>query len=384
MTSAGRTRHRVYLVSGMFGFGRLAGYDYFGHLVRAIEESFADAGVPVVVEVISPSPTASMRRRAKMVALAISASAGSDDGPIHVVGHSTGGLDARLVASPSASIDVPASALAWQKRLRSVVTLNTPHYGTPLAAFFTTVAGTRLLYAISLLTVTTLSIGAPPLSAFSSLVAAIGSIDKSLGIDIHLLDRTTDLVLRIIGERTRGEVHEWFGEMRADQGGIVQIMPEAMDMFNAAVENRPKTRYACVATAAPPPRPLRLAMSIHSPYAALSATLYSTLYSLVARPVARYPYAAATPETARLVLEHVEHELDDSMNDGIVPTASMLWGDVVWVGKGDHLDVVGHFRSRGEHGYGTKHVDWLTSGANFDEAAFRSMADAIAGVLLGR
>ncbi len=380
MTGRGHAPHRVYLVSGMFGFGRLAGYDYFGHIVRAIEARYADEGVPVVVEVISPPPTSSMRRRAAMVALAIAASAGDGDSPIHIVGHSTGGLDARLVASPTTSLRVPEGALAWQKRLRSIVTINTPHYGTPLAAFFTTVAGTRLLYAISLLTVTTLSVGAPPLSAFSSLVAAIGSIDKSMGVDIHLLDRTTSLILRFIGERTRGEVHEWFSEMHSDQGGIVQIMPEAMDMFNAALEDRPGTRYASIASAAPPPRPLRLAMSIRSPYAAISATLYSTLYELVSRPVERYPYATPTAEAARLVLEHVEHELDDSMNDGIVPTASMLWGDVVWVGKGDHLDVVGHFRDdEREH---KQHVDWLTSGANFGRYRFRSMTDALTRVLL--
>ncbi len=378
--SSRASAHRVYLVSGMFGFGHLAGYDYFGHVARAIEARFVAEGVPMALEVLAPPPTASMRRRAAMVATAIAASADGSDGPIHIVGHSTGGLDARLVASPTTNLPVSADVLAWQKRLRSIVTINTPHYGTPLAAFFTTAAGTRLLYAISLLTVTTLSLGGLPLSAFSSLVAAIGSIDTAMGFDVRLLDRATSLVLRVIGERTRGEVHDWFGEIRADQGGIVQIMPEAMDMFNAALEDRSGTRYACIATASPPPRPLRTLMSMRSPYAALCATLYSTLYEVVSRPVERYAYASPTAEAAQLVTEQIGHELDDAMNDGVVPTESMLWGDLVWVGKGDHLDVVGHFRD--DQRDDEKHVDWLTSGAHFDRARFRSMTDALTDVLL--
>jgi len=386
-SGAAPVAHRVYLVPGMFGFGTLAGYEYFGHLAEAISARFAEAGVPVVIEVISTPPTASMRRRAAVVATTIAASSGAEPGagsgasvggPIHLVGHSTGGLDARLVTSPTTNLGVPSEALSWRSRARSVVTLNTPHYGTPLAAFFTTVAGTRLLYAISLLTVTTLSIGAPPLSAFSSLLAAIASVDDALGIDVHLVDRATDLVLRFIGERGRGEVHEWLDEIRQDQGGIVQITPEAMDVFNAATEDGPGIFYASLASAAPPPRPVRLASRIRSPYAALSATLFSTLYKVVARAPERYPYATATPAAAELVHAGVEHELDSAMNDGIVPTASMLWGELVWAGKGDHLDVVGHFRDDS----GDAHVDWLASGANFGRYRFRTMTDAIARVLL--
>ena len=55
-------------------------------------------------------------------------------------------------------------------------------------------------------------------------------------------------------------------------------MPEAMDLFNAATENRKGVRYASVATAAPPPRTLRFARRVRSPYAALTAAMYSTLY----------------------------------------------------------------------------------------------------------
>src|SRR5690349_22569220 len=97
------TTHHVYFVPGMFGFGRLAGYDYFHHVREAIESRFADAGVEVVFEVVPTPPTSSLRHRARMLAKAVRQSAG-DAGPIHLVGHSTGGLDLRLVLSPSSDL----------------------------------------------------------------------------------------------------------------------------------------------------------------------------------------------------------------------------------------------------------------------------------------
>ena len=79
------------------------------------------------------------------------------------MGHSTGGLDARLLASP-ACISRSIGTLRWMPRLASVTTLNTPHFGTPLASFFATVSGQRMLYAISALTVIALTLGGPPLA----------------------------------------------------------------------------------------------------------------------------------------------------------------------------------------------------------------------------
>ena len=49
--------------------------------------------------------------------------------------------------------------------------MNTPHYGTPLASFFATVNGQRVLYALCAFTFIALSLGAPPLAAASVLVA---------------------------------------------------------------------------------------------------------------------------------------------------------------------------------------------------------------------
>jgi hypothetical protein len=65
-------------------------------------------------------------------------------------------------------------------------------------------------------------------------------------------------------------------------------------------------------------------------------------------------------------------------NDGVVPLRSQIWGDVVWAGYADHLDVLGHFDGRGD-----AHHDWLTSGSGFDARQFDAMLDAIARGMLG-
>jgi hypothetical protein len=64
-------------------------------------------------------------------------------------------------------------------------------------------------------------------------------------------------------------------------------------------------------------------------------------------------------------------------NDGVVPTASWVWGTIAWAGAADHLDVFGHHRSAA-----TGHVDWLSSGAGFDDGAFARLMDSIADGML--
>lgn len=372
-------RAHVYLIPGLFGFGTLGGYDYFEHLERELLRRYRQRGVELRLEVIAAPPTGSIARRATVVANAISDTVGDLDHPIHLVGHSTGGLDARLLLSPARNLSLPPERLAWTRNVRSLVTLNTPHHGTPLAAYFTTVAGTRLLYALSLLTVTTLTLGKLPLTAFSTLVAAVGAIDDKLGVDIHLLDQLTDQLLRIVGERGRGEMHDYLAHVHDDQGGIVQLMPEVMELFNASVPNHPAVRYGCTLSAAPSPGTRRLLRAVLSPLSALSLALYTTVYGFTSRADTTYPYGAPTPGQARLLLQGLGFQPTTSSVDGIVPSLSMLHGELLWCGPGDHLDVVGHFADDRKPAL---HVDWLQSGAKYSRAHFARMVNAVAAFQL--
>lgn len=360
---------RLYLVPGMFGFARLAAYDYFEHVRAALQERFRAKGQGVEIRVVEAHPTASIRRRAATLTQMLAHTAGTDDGPIHLIGHSTGGLDARLVTSPTVHLDDETNLqLGWIHRLRSVTTINTPHYGTPLATFFATAKGQQLLYAVSAITVTALKLGAPPLAAASALVAALGRGATS-GV-LPLIDTITDNVSRALDEASSQHLRDWLRQVRDDQGGVVQLMPEAMDLFQAGVDNRPGVTYQCVASYAPPTSFGDWIRQVRSPWAAVSAGLFHLLYRVTAIRDERYP--CAPPDGAAETLQRALGEVPDpSASDGVVPLTSQLWGNAVWIGRGDHLDVVGHFPGPGGHN------DWLTSGARFDLARFNVVMDRV-------
>lgn len=366
---------RVYLAPGMFGFARLASFEYFEHVVHAIEERFHLHGRRVEVRVCEVHPTSSVRRRAAKLARMVHGTAGDDGGPIHLFGHSTGGLDARLVASPTAHLgeEVP---FGWTSRLASITSVNTPHYGTPLAAFFATVSGQRLLYAVSALTVTALKLGAPPLAATSALVAAFGRVQLDT-LEIELVDRAVEATIRVLDEASSRELRAWLKLLRDDQGGIVQLMPEAMDLYHAGVEDRPGVRYQCVATFAPPRQATDWIASLRTPWRALSATIFALLYNITARHDGRYPCAPPDGSSARVLRRALGEAPPPDASDGIVPLASQVYGDLVWVGHADHLDVVGHFPGPGGH------TDWMASGSRFTRVRFDVVMDRVVdGMLL--
>lgn len=374
----------------MFGFGRLGAYDYFAHVEKALGRRLRDAGHEVATFVLDVPPTASVRRRAARLAELVAKTArdadeaargAGDDGPIHLVGHSTGGLDARLVASPSAVLPVDPGVMGWLPRLATVTTMNTPHFGTPLASFFATVSGQRMLYAVSALTVIALTLGAPPLAVASALVLAIGRMDRALGLEVGILDRTTDALMRVLDDARRREVRLYLDAIREDQGSVIQLTPEAMDLFQAGIENRPGVLYQATASMAPAPTATRWMRTLGGPWSVVSAPLFATLYGITARYDERYPCAAphAGPESEAMLARVFQRAPGARANDGVVPIRSQLWGRLVWAGYADHLDVLGHFRDDDPAG---DHVDWLASGAGFDRRGFDALMDAIAAGML--
>jgi triacylglycerol lipase len=365
-----RPRHHIVLVPGLFGFAKLGGFDYFTHVEEALASRFLERGADCEFVLVSSPPTGSIVHRTQVLMDAIQQACSDDAGAIHLVGHSTGGLDIRLLASPTTWPDLPD----WFDRVRSVTSISTPHYGTPLAYFFTTMAGTRLLEALSLLTYMTLQAGGPPLTILTPVLASLSRVDEALGIESKVLETTTGVLLSFLGEEGQSEVREWFDGIRSDQGAIIQLTPESMDIFNAGVENNPSVRYGSVVTRMPPPGPVRLLKSVRSPIDALSAAVFSTLYVGAGRTSKVYPPPGPVPEVRDYLEKKLSLELDNTLNDGLVPTTSMIWGDVLWAGTADHLDVLGHFQGDRD----SSHTDWMVSGAGFREDDFDEVMDAIA------
>ncbi len=355
----------------MFGFATLASLEYFEHFIRALEERFRDRGRIVEIHVCEVHPTASILRRAAKLARLVDESAGDDGGPIHIVGHSTGGLDARLVASPT--VRLPGNAhrrLGWTSRLRSVTTINTPHFGTPLAAFFATVSGQRLLYAVTALTVAGLKLGAPPLAAASALVAAFGRAQLGF-FEIELIDRAIESFIRVLDDASSRELRAWLKLLRDDQGAIVQLMPEAMDLLHAGLVDRAGLRYQSVATYAPRNAVRDWVSALRSPWGAMSAALFTALSNITARLNEHYPCRSHDGSIEQKLARVLGELPPPDANDGVVPLASQVWGDLIWAGKADHLDIVGHFPGKGGH------IDWLASGARFNRLRFDAVLDRI-------
>ena len=365
------SRTHVYLCPGLFGFTELAGFDYLKHMHSAIAERFRARGVQLELHAVDVHPSASVRRRAARLVEVVDATAGEGDGPLHLLGHSLGGLDVRLAASPSAQLgDAYGASRPWLPRVRSVTTLNTPHYGSPGGAFFATSQGQRMLYAISAITVAGLTLGSPPLAMTSVLVAALGRTRERAGVELRLVQRVIDALERVLDDRARDAVKEWLRKIRDDQGAIAQLMPEAMDLFQAGVEDNPSVHYQCVASYAPARRRLRLPGDLRRPWLPVSAALFQLLHRIAAGTNPRYPFAPTDggDSALRALLGEVP---DRRANDGMVPLRSQLWGNLVWAGKGDHLDVVGHFDEPPDH------RDWLCSGAGFDRGSLATMMDRV-------
>lgn len=375
-----RTTHRIYLSPGMFGFGRLASYDYFEHLEVGLIERFQEAGALAEVFVVDVPPTASIRRRAAKLADLITRTSRDGSGPIHLLGHSTGGLDCRLVASPGAHLGIDRDVLGWVDRLASVTLLSTPNHGTPLATFFATAKGARLLYALSAFTFVLLAIGTPPLTIASQLVVSIGRIDRQLGMQLDLLESVTDKLLALLDANRAREVRSYLDAIKRDQAAVIQLTPEAMDLFQAGMDDRPGVRYQSVLAMAPLPKAKNVAASVLSPWRIVSYAIFATLHTLTGRVDERYPCAPARiePEVERLLIAAFGRMPDLDASDGVVPLRSQIHGRIVWAGLADHLDVLGHFRGKA----GSLHRDWLSSGARYDDDRFARMLDAIAGGMI--
>jgi hypothetical protein len=373
----------VFLSPGMFGFARVASFSYFEHVARAMTERFALRGRACRVVVCDVHPTASIRRRALRLARTIREHTQEDDEPIHIVGHSTGGLDARLVASPSVHLPgLVRDDLTWLPRLRSVTTMNTPHYGTPLAAFFATKSGQQVLYAVMALTVTVLKLGSPPLAAASALMAAFSRLSGA--IELSVIERTAESIIKVLDDASSRDLRSFLRLIRDDQGAVIQLTPEAMDLFQASVEDCPGVRYQCVASFAPREGVRGFFRSVPTAWSVVSTAIFNTFYSITAKLDPRYPCKSGDEALADRLRAMLGELPADTESDGVVPLYSQLWGDPVWIGRGDHLDVVGHFPGKDVRGKGQLHVDWLRSGAGFDETRFDTVMDRVfAGMLLG-
>ncbi len=367
--------YKIYLIPGLFGFGDLGGLSYFQHVQPTMEKMLKERGVNCKVYVVKTVPTGSIRRRSIQLRNEILADFENDGaGPIFLVGHSTGGLDARLLVTPGVCLDDCPMELRLAEWVRAVITLNCPHRGTPIASFFTTLYGKRMLYLLSLIAVAV--VGGKPGHLVASALTMVSRFDEFLGWDMLSLDAVTERILKGFNPETQKIIRDFLQGITKDQGAVLQLTPEAMDLFNAAVTDHPDVEYLSYATAAPTPGISPLLRCLTSPGSAAYYFIYRFMYALVGRNSSSYPLPEPDDEMKKIFRRGLGYVPQYKASDGVVPTLSMPWGKLVMAQPADHLDVVGHFDPGIE--FRKRHFDWLPSGSNFKVPAFESLWGSIA------
>ncbi len=366
-----KKKHRVYLVPGFFGFASFGEFKYFSHVRRRLEENLRDRGVDAEIHEVRVLPTASLPRRASTLLAAIS-STWSEGPTISLVGHSTGGLDARLLMTPGVALPGGAPE-AIAPHVRAVVSVATPHHGTPLADKLSSVLGQQLLRLLSATTIRSIRVGRVPLPIMSRFADALGPVGSLLGAKGGLMESIYRDVLRDFDDEQAGLLQSFFRQVASDSSLLPQLGAASMELFNTRCSLREGTRYGSVVLQARPPT-LRGTLRSSTPFDQASYTVFRAIHALTAG-VSGLP--RLDPEQAES-LRQVFGPVGGDGNDAIVPTLSQVWGSVLACAWGDHLDVLGHF----DGGPDSPHNDWLRSMSGFGQPEFTSIWARVADFLV--
>jgi len=370
------SRH-IFLIPGFFGFANLGDFAYWGPVQAALEKHLHEAEMPATLHFVKSLPTASLRARTRCVLERIAAVEPDSDASIHLIGHSTGGLDARLLLTPAVDLHTMIDPEPYAALVRSSVSVATPHRGAPIASFFASILGSQLLRLLSLLTMASLRVGRHPLSVWAKVAGLfafprpLGGATRTLGTQLY-----TQLLSDFSADR-RKQVRELLAEVERDQSLLTQLTVETMDLFNAAAGDRDGVYYGSVVTRARPPG---LEASLEIGFDPIDQAQHAFYYSL-SRLASGYEFPAPHGEYQRAFQNAFDEVPDAGANDGIVPTLSQPWGRCIAVAQADHLDIIGHHAADPDDPPDEHHYDWLTTRSGFRSRHFEDVWRRVVGFM---
>jgi pimeloyl-ACP methyl ester carboxylesterase len=360
----------VALVPGFFGFDHRGDSTYFADrfvaALRAGLEARGRPGVPVVS--VSTLGIASLRRRQDDLLGELEAlETPTKDQPRlrgprawHLVGHSTGGVDAALLLRDAPLADgahgTTFGSSGWGKwsdlvgRIRSVTTIAAPHFGTglaasPLARF---AAGHPSLGAVGDMVLATLDVARR---------GDLGSRVKfAMSATPHLQKMPLFLIQMMLANDLARDLH-----------------PDVLERLSERpVRSGYDGRVFSIATVAPRPG--------HDH----SDKLFRDMWRWTHRGALATPDARVSPllddSSLRLPSQRgvVLPPIDAGDSDGVASTQRQVLGELLGVVVGDHVDVLGRYRRTSLVDGKTIDPGLLTSGAEFGDDEFFALLARVA------
>jgi triacylglycerol lipase len=368
----------IILGPGLFGFAQIGDIDYFASVAPILS---ACTGIKNLISLTTP-PTGSLWRRVSRLWERVGRAIHDGASRVHIVGHSTGGLDARLLCDGRylwAGGPNGPDRTALFDRIGAVVSISGPHKGTPIARRLrgTLEEGIPLLFLASFLAKydvqhtqrkdagtrarRRLELYWRLANAFMGRRPGRTSVDDLKGMPA---DTAKDLV-------------RFLDEIVEDHPLIHELTPYAMNRLNEHLQRSLPARVLPVAnfvSVAPPPALHRSDIRLKGGVNPLFRGLYSASFTETRfepnafGPVLQGPWIGKPANFDAFA---------KTAQDAVVPAASQsLDGTLESYVFGDHLDVVGHFPSA-KHGGETL----FDSGADFDDARLEELWGAIGAII---
>jgi hypothetical protein len=260
--------------------------------------------------------------------------------------------------------------------VRSVVTVATPHRGTPLATWFRQFNAAALMRLLSLAAIHVTRVGPLPLGVARRLARLLGAGNGAASQNLHVIDQIVEELLADFGPERRRELRAFFREVGDDQTLLDELSPERLPAVLPPTPERSGVRYGAVVTRARKPW---LGSMAELGFDATAQALHMVFRWLQMRTSAIAVPPQAPDERWTEALKRSYGEVPGGGdNDGIVPTRSQTWGepiDVVWA---DHMDVLGHFAAPGKR---PPHFDWLPSGSRYRTEQYQRTWNAVASFI---
>ena len=316
---------------------------------------------PLRFAVHQPPPAGSLAERARSLHVKATELIRQGATRLHLVGHSTGGVDARLVANEKYAL--PGERAEVLQRIATVITVSAPFRGTPLARRIgrgAWLAAPALWFASILASRGRLRLAGQAATLFN--LAKRATLQQPTPTDA-LIAQLAD-----VDDDTARQIRSFLGDVARDHGLVEDLTPESMDAMNRTIEGGDRAPITSFVSVAP-----RAGLA---PIAFVTAPLHRILYDLTYALTASPPRdGAPIPKGPWIGARRIP--LTDTSNDGIVPAWSQtLRGEAAGIVLGDHLDVIGHYEAAG--------ATFLRSGSSFDDARFRALWGQVAKALKAR